>query len=65
MKLRELQRVMHPLQNVKVIYRDPTHSLQTSVLFEGWFKKLADNSILDRNVAVARSICNLMYIEIF
>lgn len=65
MKLRELQNVVYPVQNVKILYRDPTHSLQTSILFEGWFKKITDNILLDRNVAVTRCICSVMYIEVY
>ena len=65
MKLRELQQVVYPVQNVKILYRDTTHSLQTSILFEGWFKKITDNILLDRNVAVTRCICSVMYIEVY
>lgn len=65
MKLRELQQVVHPLQKIKVIYRDPTRSLETSVVFEGWFKMCTDNVILGSNVVVVRSVCNIMYIEVF
>lgn len=65
MKLRELQKFTHPLQMVKVLFRDPGHSLQTSVVFEGFFKRLEDNIILDRNVAVQKAYCSVLYIEIF
>lgn len=65
MKLTELQKVFHPLQNVSVIYRDPTHSLATSEIFKGPFKGLSDNIILQRNVAVCKAVCGILYIEIF
>jgi len=65
MKLRELQKFTHPLQIVKVLYRDPSHSLQTSIVYEGFFKRISDNVLLDRNVAVCRAYCSVFYIEIY
>lgn len=65
MKLRELRHVAHPMQNVKIIYRDPTHSLQTSIIYEGVFKFCVDPIILDRSVAVFKTLCSDLYVEIY
>ena len=65
MKLAELQKVTHPLQTVSVIYRDPAHSLATSVVYKGQFKWISDNSLLQRNIAVCKAFCSVLYIEIF
>lgn len=65
MKLVEVQKIFHPQQVVSILYRDPTHSLATSVVFKGAFKMISDNSLLQRNVAVCRTLCNVLYIEVY
>jgi len=65
MKLLELQKFCHPLQKVKVLYRDPKKSLQTVEVYDGEFKWLKDDVMLHRGVAVFKSFCDVLYIEIF